>query len=169
MAFKVETGTGDDASTSFASVLDFINYWAARGSDLSDLDGEAVQAALTKATDYMELRFASKWKGTRVYAEQALSWPRKRVYSREGIEIANDIVPMLVKKACMEYAKRALDADLLPDPGEDPNVVSKTETIGPISTTITYKGSSQGQLIQSYPSADKLLIDLLGPSGGTIR
>lgn len=169
MSFKVETGTGDTESNSYAAVADFITYWAARGSDLSDLDGEVIQAALVRATDYMELRFATKWKGHKVTAEQGLSWPRKRVYSREGLELASDIVPILVKKACYEYGKRALDADLLPDPAAETNLVSKTETIGPISSTVTYKGGLGASLIKPYPSADKLLSDLLGATGGVMR
>lgn len=169
MAFTVEDGTGLEDANAFVGVTDFVSYWAERGLDLSDLDGELVQAAIVKATDYMELRFALKWKGIKLSIDQGIGWPRKYVYNREGAVVASDSVPKKVKAACYEYAKRALDAALLPDPVDNPNIISKTETIGPISTSITYAGGVSATKLQAYPSADMLLVDFIVEAAGSYR
>lgn len=169
MAFVAEDGTGIVEANAYGTVSEFMTYWADRGQDLSDLEGEAVQAALIRATDYMELRFASKWKGIRMFVEQGLSFPRKRIFSREGVEYSNVAVPKKVKAACFEYTKRALDAALLPDPTLNSNIISQTETIGPISTSTTYAGGANATKIQPYPSADMLLSEFITDGVGTYR
>lgn len=169
MAFTTEDGTGLEDANALVSVAGFLNYWADRGLDLSDTDGELIQAAIVKATDYMELRYSQKWKGIKTVATQGVSWPRKRIYTREGIAVADDAVPKKVMAACYEYTKRALDAELLPDPVGNANIVSQTETVGPISTSITYAGGISATKLQAYPSADMLLLEYLGETPGSYR
>jgi len=169
MSFLVEDGTGLAGATSYGSVTEFVLYWADRGKDYSDTDAELIVAALINATDYMEVRFGSKFKGRKVSGEQGLAWPRRYVTDREGYEIAYDAVPSRIKRACFEYAKRALDADLLPDPSGDPNVISETKTVGPITTSKTYAGSATGTKVKPYPMADALVNELTIPESGSFR
>jgi len=169
MGFVVEDGTGQDDATSYASVEDFISYFADRGTDYTDTEPEAIQAALIKATDYVEQRFQHRWKGRRNTQEQALSWPRSGVLDRDGAPIATDALPVRLVRAVFEYAKRALTAELMPDPTVDPNVKRTKTTVGPISEEIEYSGGAAIQTIKPYPTADRWLNELLTPAGGVMR
>lgn len=169
MAFVVEDGTGQDNANSYASVEGFINYFADRGTDYTDLEPDAVQAALVKATDYVELRYAYRWKGRRNTVEQALSWPRSGVRDRDGAALATDALPVRLVWAIYEYAKRALTAELLPDPTVDPNVKKTSTTVGPIKEDIEYSGGASVQSIKPYPMADRWLDELTVPAGGIMR
>lgn len=168
MAFKAEDGTGIAGANSYISVATFVSFWADRGKDYSDTEAELITAALVNATDYVELRWADKFVGRRASDTQGLSWPRTRAYDRNGIELTG--VPTALKNAISEYAKRALDADLAPDPTLDPNVRQKTETVGPISETTIYAGGPAVEKWRSYPKADTWLRQLCTQlGGGTFR
>lgn len=170
MAFKVVTDTAlneDDEvvtdANSYASIEDFLQYWVDRNIDYSDYEPEQLQAALINATDYIEMRFVAVWKGTRIYADQALAWPRRRVYDREGVLLEG--LPRRLLWATYEYASRALTANLAPDPEVDQNIRSKSESVGPISETVTYNGSAVAEKFKSYPKADAWLAELTTGTG----
>ena len=167
MAFRAEDGTGLTNSNSYASVAEFVSFWADRGVDYSDTDAELITAALINATDYIEMRWASKFIGKRSTEEQALAWPRDRAYDKDLILLEG--VPRKLKLAVYEYAKRALSADLAPDPSVDPNIRQLTETVGPISTTTIYAGGSSIDKWRAYPKADQWLKELCTQPGGSYR
>lgn len=169
MTFKVEDGTAQDDATSYATVNGFVAYWSDRGVDYSDSEPEDVQAALVKATDYVELRYSTRWKGRRKTLEQALSWPRVGAFDRDNAPLAADAVPVRLVRATYEYAKRALVAELLPDPTVDPNVSQTSVSVGPISESISYSGGASIQTIKPYPMADRWLDELTAPAGGVYR
>lgn len=121
MALIVEDGTGLPDAEAYISVADADAYHAARGNAAwAALAEPAKEAALRLATDYMEAEYGPRWRGNRLTAEQALSWPR-------GVEG----VPEAVRRANAELAVRASAGPLLADQG--PAV--KQETVGPISVT----------------------------------
>lgn len=121
MALIVEDGTGLPDAEAYISVADADAYFAARGNAAwAALTTEAKEAALRLATDYMEAEYGPRWRGNRLTAEQALSWPR----GGEG-------VPEAVRRANAELAVRASAGPLLADQG--PAV--KQETVGPLSVT----------------------------------
>lgn len=84
---------------------DFTAWAAARGITLTG----TVSVLLTKALDFVELQ---SYKGYRTDSVQLLSWPRAGVYI-DGIAVAADIIPALVKELQMRVA-----ADM--DDGTDP-------------------------------------------------
>lgn len=174
MAFKVMPASGletddtpvDDA-TSYLGVEEFILYWVDRNKDYSDLEPEAIQAALVKATDYIEARFMFRFKGVRLNGEQSLAWPRKGAYDAEGFR--QEGLPKRLTNAVAEYAARALTAELAPDPTTDPNIKQKTETVGPISETTIYSGSAASTKFRPYPMADAWLLELCTQLGVAYR
>lgn len=121
MPLIVENGTGLPDAETYISVADADTYFAARGNAAwAALTTEAKEAALRLATDYMEAEYGPRWRGERLKAKQALSWPR-------GVEG----VPEAVRRANAELAVRASAGPLLADQG--PAV--KQETVGPLSVT----------------------------------
>lgn len=81
------------------------------------------------------------------------------------------VIPTQLKKACAEYALRALqNGTLLVDPTVDPTgqlVQTIREKVGPIDTTTTYYNLAGISITQPYPAADLLLKPLL-KAGGTV-
>lgn len=131
MALIVEDGTGKADAESYISVSDAASYLSDRGySAFAALATDALkEAALRKATDYMEQAYRTRWKGTRVTATQALSWPRLYV-EREDYYVTfatppqnidgtyyypGDEVPVEVKNACALLALKSIDGDLNAD------------------------------------------------------
>ena len=80
MSLNVETGTGASNSESYASVTNADTYHSNRGNSLwATLTTPEKEQALRRATDYMEQVYRKRWKGVRVNATQALSFPREWV------------------------------------------------------------------------------------------
>jgi hypothetical protein len=177
MALIVEDGTGKSDAESFIAVADATTYHAARGNAAwAALASDTVrEQMLRKATDYMEQVYRQRWKGQRVTATQALSWPRAWVsrddYYRTGsvppdsidgsFYYPSDEVPAEVARACAELALRAIDGDLAAD--QETPVTS--ETVGPISVTYA-EGARQSKI---YPAVAAMLAPFLEASGGRIK
>jgi hypothetical protein len=123
MALIVETGQAGSTSESFASVADADLYHSNRGNTAwAAIASTALkEAALRKATDYMEQSYRLRWLGYRHTEAQALSWPRDEVqrsdftYLNQWSFYPNDEVPTEVKNACAELALKASADELSPD------------------------------------------------------
>jgi len=173
MTLIVENGTGIANANSYTTESFADAYFADRGNGAWSLATTAnKEKALVKATDYIELRFADRFKGNLSPDATTLSWPRQYVYDRKG-KLIGLVVPNDIQKATCEYAVRALSADLLPDPtvASSGQAVKRTvDIVGPIETEIEYEGgASRPDLIRPYPIADKLLVYWITGVGGVIR
>lgn len=173
MAFKVITDTGlDNASAvvtdanAYVSVEAFLLYWVDRGHDYSDYEPDAIQANIIKATDYIERRFGTRFKGIPQYETQGLSWPRSHVRKRSGILVEG--VPLAVRQACSEYAARSLlGTTLWADPTVNRNIKKTVTAVGPIREEVEYIGG--GLSDADFPVADALLADLILANGSVTR
>lgn len=153
----VEDGTCVTDAESYASVAFADKYFADRGAvDWSSLTVLDKERGLRRATDYIELRFASRFKGSPVSDTQSLSFPR---------EVG--VIPRNLQRACCEYAVRSLAAPLVADPLTDESghaIKSKSEGLGPLKETTEY--ATEGRdLFKPYPAADNLLKSLLRNRG----
>lgn len=173
MSFLVEPGDGTaPLANSYTTVQEFKDYWVDRGFDFSAYTDSQIQVALIRATDYIEQQYRNRFIGYRLLPEtQPLSWPRTCAYVNW---VALTGLPVNLKRATSEYAKRALpeDAQLLPEPNDTDAtgmiVESGTKKVGPIEITTTY--ASVGALTsKSYPAADKWLSDLVYNTSGVVR
>jgi hypothetical protein len=173
MAFLVEDGTGTVVgANSYVSVAEFSDYWTDRGFDYTIYATGAIQRALIKATDYIDLENKYCFKGYILEEDQPLAFPRDGLYV--GCRLIEGI-PEELKRATFEYAKRVLESDsgdLQPDPDDRDEtgavIVKKFEKVGPIETETEYLPGT-GSEVKSYPSADKWLIPFIRGTSGSIR
>lgn len=111
MAFTVEDGSGVAGANSYCSVIDAGTYHSDRGDTGWTGTDEVKQAALVRATEYLEARCA--WStGTKGTEAQGLSWPRIGAYDRHGWSIDDDVVPQVVQDATAYLALQALSETL---------------------------------------------------------
>lgn len=170
MAFVAEDGTGKADSNSYGSVTDADTYFTDRAIAAWTGSNSVKQSALIRATDYIEGRFNGRFIGTKKTSTQALSWPRT-----DAGDYASTIVPVELKKACYEYAVRALSVTLAPDPEVTASgmaVIDIRKKVGPIETDhrSPLKGTGANpMLFRAYPAADMLLRPLIYPSNEVIR
>lgn len=170
MAFTVEDGTGLAAANAYITVAEFKAYWDDRGYDYSSHTDDNIQVAIIKATDYIENRFRKRFRGSREFEDQALSFPRLRLYDEDGELIEG--LPNRLKHSTAEYAKRALSVELAPDPtvnASGQRVVRERTKIGPIEEDTQFVEAGGINIFKPYPSADLLLQEYIAPSGRTVR
>lgn len=175
MAFTVEDGTAKTDSNAYCSV-EYADSWfddAGGNATWTAASTAAKQAAIVKATRYIDSLFGPRFRSCRRTRTQALQWPRDAVYDDGGnLWIQSTEVPPEIKKATAEYAVRALSADLISDPDDSRDAVQVSEKVGPIATSMTYasgssrivSGTTPSSAISSYPAADMWLEDLLESS-----
>lgn len=159
MTIVVEDGTAKTDAESYISVTDADSYHSVRGNTAwAALTTAAKEAALRKATDYMDATYS--WAGDRATSTQALGWPRSDVVA-DGVAIASDELPAALVRACAELALRASSSDLAPDV---PRVKSR-EKVGPIE--VEYAPHSPAYT--SYRLIDAILAPLLSGISGAFR
>lgn len=192
MAFTVEDGTGLDNANSYVTLAYVNEYHADRGNDLWAGTDVKKQQAIIRATDYVEKRFSTMFKGVKQSRSQALSWPRFNAVDNSGhLFSEEDNIPRKLKMAIAEYALRALkQGELSPDPGlpvagqsNDSSitppaqnlqgrVVSVNKKLGPISTSTNYQPLAdydESWMLPAYPAADMMLRELcVSQRGGKI-
>jgi len=114
MALVVEDGSGLSGANSYATAAQADTYASDRGLSAWTGDTATKEAALIRATDYLEATYREAWLGYRATQTQALSWPRTNV-EVDLYPIPADEVPAAVRNATIEMAIRALTEDLLAD------------------------------------------------------
>lgn len=170
MALVVEDGTGIVDANSYVDVAFVDSYFNDRGNTSWTGDDTAKSGWLIQATDYAEMVYGNRFIGQRSTDTQALSWPRTN-----AANYADDEIPLVLKKACAEYALRAKTGPLAPDPTVDESGVIKVvtkEKVGPLETdsAVATKGTgSTPMLLRPYPAADMLLRSLLLTANRVIR
>ena len=136
----VEDGTQVASANSYISRVNAALYHAGLAATAwAALTAGAQEAALRKATVYMEEAYRLRWAGYRVSTTQVLSWPRANVPIEDGPWwnfVSLTTVPQEVKDAQCVLALAASTADLAPDLTQQ--VLSKM--VGPIN--ITYDRTS---------------------------
>ena len=156
MAFIVENGSIVANANAYITVSEFDSYWLDRGETFEALP--AKQAAIIISTQYVDLNFI--WKGSIVSDSQTLAWPRSGVYDDQGRAIANDTIPVKLKNAICEYAKRQLSSSIQPDVSPDGrgNVAKVKEKVDTIEREIEYEEGTGGYYgLKRYPLADNYL------------
>lgn len=189
MAFVIETGEGLTNSNGYVSASEFVTHHTDRNiTQIVDEEFETseIEAAIVRATDYIDKRFGRRFRGYRKSRSQALEWPRLDAYDDE--DYALDPIPAALKKATSEYALLSLQLarDLAPVPALDYSILSdgefisqplgavkrSTEKVGPIEDTKEYSTASDAnklttstqnmsQNIPAYPQADLWIEELI--------
>lgn len=106
MALVIETGALISGANSYVTVDNFIAWAEARGISFT-LDDSLIEQNILRAMDYFEsLHFL----GLKADENQALQWPRDRVYI-DGYAVDSDEIPKEVKSAIYELVKIEFDGD----------------------------------------------------------
>ena len=173
MPFVVEDGTGLPNSNSYASVAFADAYFAERGNHKwCNIDIDKKQTLLIQGTDYIELRWASQFRGCKAVEDQALAFPRS--YTRFAYE--PDDLPLAIQKATAEYALRANDGPLAPDLLTDESgfaIQRRKEKVGPIEEEVEFATGQNGSMQRQtawrvYPAVDYLLVPFLAATSGRV-
>ena len=147
MPLIVEDGTGLPDADSYVSVTDCEAYATARGMTFSASPADDAEAALRRATAWVDGSFRARFPGRRRNGRgQALEWPRIGAEDQEGNAIADNEIPVEIVQATCEAAIRELAA-----PGAlSPDVVMaqtlKSASVdGAVSVTYAGGGGVDGQ------------------------
>ncbi|MCE6993058.1 DnaT-like ssDNA-binding protein [Dyadobacter sp. CY323] len=116
MPFVPATGSNSDTANSYCDVAYADAYHTLRGNTLWTGTEPQKQAALIKATDYIEQVYSQRFIG--IYSGVGLAWPRSNLS-----QYASDVIPDNLKKATCELALEALAGDLNPATGGSQNVI----------------------------------------------
>lgn len=189
MAFVVEDGTGKSDATAYVTTAYVDGHHKDRGrTQWKTASADEKESAVIRATDYIDQRFGQQFKGDKTSGDQALEWPRVNAFDKDGHTLAD--IPVLLQKACAEYALIALrQGELAPQPplpvpslalnGTEGSTEAVgeivKEKIGPIETEYRVRSQTQGRtstkssvvsdnLIPEYPVADMWISELLRPS-----
>ena len=160
MALVVETGTASATAESYASVADVDSYALARGMTAWTGIDSVKESALRNATQYIDATY--RFKGYRVAQHQALMWPRSGVVF-DGYMLAYDVIPAMLKTACIELAIKAISGSLIVDPASQ--YVTDVQ-VGPIKKSMSAPQNG-GQ--KTYSLIDSLLRDLIAGGSGSVQ
>lgn len=165
--FVVETGDGVIGANGYITVAQFKDHHDGRGRVYTPYTDPAIQAAIVRATDYVDKRFGRRFLGSRQQKNQGLEWPRISAYDADDFLLTG--VPVQLIKAVAEYAWIAANlgaSELAPNPtGAAGGIIE--ETVGPITTRYSDRDrpmTSTGNLIQDipvYPEADLWIEELI--------
>lgn len=166
MSLVVETGACITGAESYISVADADTYaalhWVSTHAWFTASDGDK-EIWLRVATQYLESRFRSQWKGTRKTEAQALAWPRYSVVDEDDYSVDSDSIPQRLRDAQCEVAKRLCEGTDL-DPDVDYLSLQKSVTAGPVS--VEFRDGPTGKRIEQV---EKLLAGLIERQGRVVR
>lgn len=161
MALIVEDGTGRSDAEAYVSVADADAYHTAMGNTAWTGDAATKEAALRRATQYIDTQYT--FKSSPLATGQRLAWPREQFYIDKGVRLIEWPVRE-VRDACCELAVRSLAGSLYTDQADR---AVTAETVGPIS--VQY-GDSRLAGQQRYMVVNQLLKPLVtGGSNTTLR
>lgn len=175
MAVIKEDGSIVANANSYADQSDADAYQTDRGrQSWLNATSEVKDAALVRATEYIEGRFALRFVGEPLGDVQTLSWPRANaVYPRTGNAFPNDEVPADIVTATILYAAEVIgpDGDDLENMTElaitpeldntGQQVVRKREKVDVLEEETEYSGAVTGstalRTVRPIPEADRLI------------
>jgi len=162
MAFIVQDDTGEVANaTSYGEVDDLRDYWSDRGQELITWSDTECQAALIRATQYIDLRFV--YHGIKTNgSDQTTEWPRS----------TDTIIPVVVLQACYEYAFYSATIPLsVQAQSSDRLIIRERKKLEGMEKEVEYAGGKSAQRYNMYAIADALLqkTGCVASSGGCIR
>lgn len=159
MSLIVEDGTGLSTAESYISVADADTRHTNLGNTAWTGSTAVKEAALRKATEYLEQRYSRRWRGTRLLRAQALSWPRYGAIVH-GWDVDSDEVPAAVANACADLALKTLSETLNDD--LDQGIVR--EKVGPLETEY----DAYSPQAKRYPAIDQALAPYLQGAGASL-
>lgn len=144
---------GTDA---YVSVADCDAYHTALGNtSWTGLDA-AKEAAIRKATMWIDNAYRGRWKGIRCDSTQPLAWPRWDVTDEDGLYVDPATIPTAIANATCEAALRIIAGTDL-DPDRDRGGRIKSESVGSLSVVYA-DGAPSGT---TFPRIDRIVSGLV--------
>lgn len=182
MSLVVTPGASD--AESYASLAEADAYFSARGMTAWAGDDATKEAALRRATSYLDNQYRDRWVGVRTGETQALAWPRvdgargryrgltQYLTDSDGFDIPSDVVPVQVKRATMEAALLVIGGTSLePSLAHGGAIVSQRSRVDVIEEETTYAPGASA--MDRHTAIEGLLSGLVtsmpGAAGGTVR
>lgn len=170
MAFTLETGDQVAGSNAYISIAAFVAYQTDRGRTYGTQTETELEQAVVMATDYIDKRFAARFRGTKAGTVQGTQWPRNSAMDNDGRTMTG--IPDALLRAAAEYTYivLTLGTELAPIPSDYAGKISE-EKIGPITTKYapgTKPMTSTGNMSQhipEYPEADMWIEQLVQGRG----
>lgn len=159
MSLVIEDGSLVDSADSYVTVEEVLEYAEKRALVLSLTTDAHVETLVHRAMDLLEAQ-ETTFQGTRVSAEQPLSWPREGVILN-GFDVDPTTIPVALKKALCQLAVDADSRDLMPT-SDGREVIE--EKVDVISTKYAQTGNASPQ--PSLTAFFTLLRPLLDTDGG---
>jgi len=168
----VEDGNGLANADAYASREAVLAYWTARADTVfSAAASDGVRdAAIRRASQFIDIQWGDRFKGARKTETQALEWPRIGVETREGWEVAG--LPPQIVTATAELAKLALSGPLAGS-GASATAPSKSSiaSVQAGSVAVTYTTATKTALETDHADKFYLIERILRPimRGGTVN
>lgn len=169
---------------SYATLEDANAYFTDRAIAAWTGTDAAKEAALRRATTYLDNQYRGKWVGIRYAETQALAWPRVDgfrgyaggvtcpLFDVDGFEIAYDSVPLQIRRATFEAALLLLGGSTLePTLDRGGQIKSIGKSVGPLRKDVVYQDGASP--VDRYTAIEGLLRGLVksmpGASVSTVQ
>jgi len=111
----------------------------------SGADAE-IEAALLRATGFLDNSYRTQWKGTKTSVVQPLAWPRSGVRDEDRALLPDDEIPTVVIHAAYEATRRLLaGGDLEPDLERGGAVSRERVKAGPVEAETEYRNDASAR------------------------
>ncbi len=166
MALVAETGAIVAGANCYAAEAAVNAYLAEVGTPAAwtAAPAPAREAAILKATRFLDAQYRALWIGARTSSSQELEWPRTGAYTRDQFLFPSrdsGSIPKELTWATAELASRYVSADLVPDRDDLRQVASESLSVGPISLSSSYGASAAPRSFTKTEWVDLLLGRLL--------
>lgn len=160
------TTPGDASANSYASLSEAAAYHTARGNATWTGDDATKEAALIRATQWLDGRYGAQWPGVRRYLRaQALDWPRADAYDRDGTYVDFETIPPEVRNAACEAALRELTTPGSLSPDVTPGTAKVLTEVKGIRWTPLRAAAGAEDMAPTLTAVDRALAPLIGGSG----
>lgn len=157
------TTAGDAAANSYASLAEAAAYHTARGNSTWTGTDALKEAALIRATQWLDGRYGARWPGIRWKLRlQALDWPRAYVQDRDGTLVDGVTVPVEVVNATCEAALRELVAPGSLSPDLTPGTAKVLTEVKGIKWTPLRASAGVKDMTLTITAVDRALSQLIG-------
>lgn len=158
----VEDGTNVSNSNSYVSVEYADQYFSTfNNTDWNGTDDDKMYA-LIQATQAIDLLYGQQYASFPMYSDQSLLFPRMSMVINYIQIIAQNTIPRQLKNAVCEVALMVLQGeDVFPTANTEAQVQSKTDTIGDLTQTRTYKSAPTVERYVGFNKVELLLKPIL--------
>lgn len=169
MALEVETGSGSPTAESYASVAFADEYFSLRGNPATWTAKTTTEkeTALRLATEYLDQKYGTQFRGLKMTQAQALQWPRFNAYDDYGYPMQP--VPLQLQRATVVAAGVQAEGESFYQSTAEPGLTSVSQTLGPMSESKSWANGKTSTSSKSFPSITAFVRPLLefgGTDGG---